>query len=280
MRIWGVLFVFALMFSWSSCDIINPAERAPTYIHIDSFKFIPTLNTGTSSHKITSVTVEVDNFSIGTYDLPATIPILADQKTVIRFKPGINFSGLSDVQAVYNFYEPDTLTILPQVGQVINYNPKTKYWPDSTLKILNIDFETGSAFDTITGDTIMVKTSDPNYLFEGSYSGLIYLNNQKKSEIIFSNSFTGPVETFVELDYKSSLPFTIGLQATNSSGNLFVNYLYGFRPRDNWNKIYVGLQDFISAYPNQSYRIVIKVQSDTPTHGYVALDNIKVISFK
>jgi hypothetical protein len=274
------ILIIILSCLWGSCDIINPEEKTPTFVHIDSFQFAPTPNTGTASQKITTVWAYFNGYTLGAFDLPATFPVLADAPGTLTVRPGIVYSGINDVLVSYPFFRSDTMTLQPSPGQVIHFTPETSYYGDSVLSITNEDFELGNSFTLVTGDTPLVRVSDPGLVFEGGYSGYIYLNNKKESENIMTMPFTAPVETYLELDYKCNLHFDVGLQSTNSSGQLFTQYLFTYRPRDFWDKIYIGLQDFISQYPNKSYRVVIKVRSETPVTGYVSLDNVKVVSRK
>lgn len=262
---------------YSSCNVINPKESVPTYVHIDSFKFVPNPNDGTSSHNITSVWAYYNYILLGVFDLPVNIPILIDKPGKLLLIPGITYSGLNDVQTSYPFYTGDTSTISPSPTNVINYTPTTQYIDKSQMHIINEDFELGNSFNFVDGDTSMIRVSDPSLVFEGSYAGYIYLNNQTLSENVLSTPFNAPAQCFLELNYRGTLPFEIGVQSTNSSGQLFAQYNYGFRPRSQWTKVYVGLQDFINEYPNKTYRIMVRVISANPTQGFVSFDNFKVI---
>ncbi len=282
MKFFNLIVALLACFLLNSCEVINPDEKIPTYVHIDSFSFVPTPNTGTSSQKITTAWVYFDTEPVGVFELPATFPILMDKPGKLTVTPGIMYSGLSNAQTQYPFFLSDTMTISPATasGSVINFIPKTRYISDSLLKIVIEDFEEGNSFLTVGGDTGLVRVSDPSLVFEKNYAGYIHFANNKLSENIMSKSFTARVESFLELNYKCSLPFEVGLQSTNASGQYFTAYLYGFKPRSEWNKVYVGLQDFITQYPNKEYRVVIRVGPFDGSTGYVSLDNLKVITKK
>jgi hypothetical protein len=272
-----ICLFFAASVFISSCDVINPKETIPTYVHIDSFKFVPNPNDGTSSHKITSVWAYYNYILVGVFDIPCTFPIIADKPGKLLLIPGIAYSGLTDIQTQYPFYTGDTSTINPAPTKTINYTPTTQYIDKSLLHFVNEDFELGNSFKQVDGDTSLIRVSDPNLVFEGKYAGCIYFNNMTLSENILTTSFAAPTQCFLELNYKGTLNFEIGLQTTNSSGQLFAQYFYGFHARADWTKVYVGLQDFIQEYPNQTYRVMVRVIADNPTQGYVSFDNFKVI---
>jgi hypothetical protein len=281
MRVSNVILSLAIFTAiFQSCNIINPAERVPTYVHIDSVQFVPIPNTGSGSQKITSAWVFFDNAPLGAFELPATVPVLTDKQGVITVRPGVVYSGLKDILTPYPFFALDTITINPSQGQVINLHPKTRYFSDTTFNFIYHDFDVSSGFSKLSGDTELVRTGDPAYVFEGGYSGLIYLNNQSTAQSLMLQPFVKGQETYFELNYKSSVAFGIGVQGQDASGNLITQVVLTVKPHDTWNKLYVGLQDFISAYPNGPYRMVITVAESSPITGYVALDNLKVISKK
>lgn len=276
-----LITIIGLMVITNSCNIINPAEQVPTYVHIDSFAFSATPNVGTISHKITSAWVYFDNQAVGAFDLPATIPVLGNSKGKLLVLPGVTYSGLNSVQYTYPYYTGDTTSLQPGTGLTINFTPKTQYISDSILNLTIEDFENSNSFVNYTGDTNVVRVNTPSLVFEGQYAGYLFLKSQDYNESILNIPFkTKGTEAFVEIDYKSSIPFEVGLQTTNQSGQLFVQYIYGFKPRAEWNKIYVGLAEFIALYPNNTYRVVIKAIPQDANGGYVQLDNIKVISKK
>jgi hypothetical protein len=281
MRLLSSIPLFFSLVLLGSCDIVNPAEPIPTYIHIDSFQFIQTPNTGTASQKITSVWVYLDGKDVGAFDLPATIPIIAEKAGQIRVSPGVTYSGLNDILTPYVFFLSDTMTLNPAPGQTVTWTPKSRYMSDTLLNIFNVDFETGfDPFTHLSGTDSISVTNDPNHVFEGTYAGYFAVNSDSASEELLTQSFFAPKESFVELNYRGSLSFEIGLQSTNSNGQFISQYLFGYKARPDWNKVYIGLQDFIDAYPDKAYRVIIRVNPEPGATGYVSFDNLKVISRK
>ncbi|NJL74770.1 MAG: hypothetical protein HC892_06765 [Saprospiraceae bacterium] len=77
--LWGIGFGVMLC---CSCDLINPAESIPAYLYITPFEFEieNTLRQGTGDQKITEAWVSIDGEFLGTYSLPALVPILKRRK--------------------------------------------------------------------------------------------------------------------------------------------------------------------------------------------------------
>ena len=73
-----ILFGFFLISFITACDIINPEEDIPAYIEILPYEYSPESG-GSSSTKITDGWIYVDGEFLGAFNLPSTIPVLADQ---------------------------------------------------------------------------------------------------------------------------------------------------------------------------------------------------------
>jgi hypothetical protein len=286
MRTLILLFALATGIFLSGCDAINPHEQVPTYVHIDSFSFqhAGSDSFGTTSHKITNIWVYVDNNEIGTYTMPCTFPVIADKPFVLRVAPGIDFNGLSGLKGIYSFYTFDSTSITPQPGKVVQFTPKTRY-TTTTRVLLNLNFDFGPPpFTKFSGNgDSLHKAPNASYIFEGAGAAYLYLDSNKKySENISNSSFNAAVgqNVFLELNYRCSVPFTIGLFTTNSAGDPIQSYFTGLNVKDSWNKVYISLQDFINTYQGRPYFILIRAGTDyEEQNGYIAIDNLKVIAF-
>lgn len=284
--LYSVLF---MVFTFSACNLINPKEQIPTYLHLEPFIFNnPDSNyTGSTTYEIPSAWVYVDDIAVGTFDLPCTAPVLMSKTGKVKIVPAVVNQGIKSYVIQYPFYQSDTTTIFYNPGKIQNYNPKTSYSKDLTSNAfkLKVNFEEGLLFKNLSGDTTILLEKDPAKVRSGSGSGAIYLKSpQKWTESITSNYFESTQNAcYLEFDYKGTLPFQIGLQGENSEGEIYGEYVAGFYPKDNWGKIYIDISPFMKA--NKTYsKIYIKVRSTLEefdgkyTDGYVLLDNIKVIS--
>jgi len=276
----------AAAFFVQGCNLINPAEKVPTYIRLDSFKVKTTepSRTGSASSRITSAFVYVDNSFIGAYDIPATVPLLIDRNAVVTFTPGINYSGLKSYQFIYPFYTSDTVTVKYAPGKTVNYGATAKYTDATQFRWIE-DFETGNSLteldDNSDTDTSLIRVTDPTKVFEGGGAGQIILSSTKPtSESINNKDITVQKgESFIEVNYRCNVAFEIGLQTT-INGALYYEPIAGANASESWNKIYMGLQSFLGTYNATAVRVIIKTKlPDGQTSGYVYLDNIKVITY-
>ena len=178
----------------AGCNVINPVEKQPTYLRIDSFKFNLSTqrNEGTASQKITSAFVYFDNEQVGVYDLPATIPVIADAAGEVLVIPGVTYRGLSQFEIQYPFFTSYKTTIAPGKGEVITLAPESAYVPSAKFQWIE-DFDRGNTFEKVSDnadDTALIQTTEAGKVFEGSASGLISLTStHRTSESITGNGF-------------------------------------------------------------------------------------------
>ncbi len=284
------LFIYLLICSlfWQGCNIHH--EQTPTYIHIDSFAFkgnslFPNV---TKSHQINTVWVYYNNNPVGVFDLPATFPIMTNGAGVtgkLELSAGVSVNGQNDELSGYPFYVFDTSTFVSQPGKVIYHQPTTEFF--DKVKITSIsDFEGATHFSLWSpgGNIPMTIVNDDSLLFEGGYSGSILLSSPADSSVdstIIPFAIPSGVSTFIEFDYKCSVPFYVGIQA--NQGTIISTtpfYLTGVNTSDHWQKFYLSVANFAAQYPATNYNLYIKTYLPPGyTRGRVLLDNIQLVTF-
>jgi hypothetical protein len=290
-----IFIVFYLPLLFASCNIINPSEPVPTYIHIDSFSFTNTepSRVGSSSHAIGTVWVSYGGVQIGVFDLPATIPIIASGSGLLNISPGVTLNGMNDFQSVYPYYFIDTATLVANPGKIITLHPTTHYYSylADTFSFIE-DFEIGNAFDTAqsaVNNIRIIRTTSPDSVFEGKASGRIVLNSVNDTS---ENSFTSlnpgialhAGASFCEFNYKGTCNLAIGIEpylggVAEPAARI---YTYLFAPTNTWTKIYVSLSNYVSQFGGAGpYMLYFKTSlPDGQTSGYELLDNVKVVTSK
>ncbi len=270
-----LLFVVAVV---QSCNIINPKEQVPTYIHIDSFQFA-----GKGSHEITSVVVYYNNNPVGSFDLPVTFPVMATGSGKLLCTPAVNSNGQNDRTVQYPFYLQDTFTFSAKPGEIVNHNPITSYVPSTQFQTIS-DFEYGQINISKSGGNIpMTDVSDPSLVFDGNGTGSIYLGAVGDSSVDSSNkTFIIPAtESFVEFDYKTDIPFAVGFLDNYSS--LYVGspyYIAGINPSTTWRKFYLNVTGYRSTHPAVSFNFILRTSLlPDQTSGRLLIDNIKLVTF-
>jgi len=288
----GLIICFiASLFVFSGCDKFDGDQTIPAYLHIDSISLKDNVEIfeGSLSHKIVDAWVYVDDILIGAFELPATIPILHQGKHTVKIAPGIKMNGIANTRISYPFFDiikienvmftPDSITKIGQNLTVSNYSTATSF-------PYKEDFEDGGiTFQKSNGsDTTIIKTNGPGQVFEGGFSGGIFLDNtQSFFEIQTINTITLPhsgTPVFLEMNYKTNNPLRIGLYVYYSSSTTQQIPIIVLNPTNGkWNKVYINLTPTLNSTTTAtSYRLWMgeyKKNGDTPLEVYI--DNLKIV---
>ena len=280
----ALLFSLCVLFALPGCNLINPTEEVPTYLRVDSFQYnaSPTL-LATASHKINTVYVYDAGSLLGIWELPALIPVQsADIGKKLLLLPGVDYNGIRGQQVAYPFFQADTLTVAPQPGMVQPYVAHTTYLANAKM-IWSENFELSNKLGIkLSGDTVVVPVSGAGQVFEGSRSGGVFLKSEGQSSESISNegfAIDYKKETYLELNYKNTVPVQVGLFTTPyATGEPYYEYLIGLKPSAEWNKVYIDLRGFAGNYQGAAYRLVLRVRDEGGAAGYALFDNIQVIT--
>lgn len=275
-----------------SCELYNPTEPIPAYIHIDKitlaknvtgFPNSSTGDEGSLSHKITDAWVYIDEQLIGCFELPVTFPVLYEGNHQIRIRAGIKVNGIAATRAPYPFYNDFSQSISLEKGTRVNLAPGVTYNENTHFSIMeNFESVGHTMIKSIHSDTtLQVLTSPDPYVFEGNKSGIAYIEPAHKFECISVDSFLlpkGGASVFLEFNYKSNYNFIVGVIANGSASTQQFEAL-SFNPSSTWNKAYVNLTPTISGtYSANNYKITIGMINNTNSDSLaLLLDNIKLV---
>jgi hypothetical protein len=266
----------------TSCEIINPAEDIPSYIHVDSFSVNTNTETqGSHSSNISDVWVTVDGKSLGAYELPATLPVLASGNHQLLLSPGILVNGIATTRASYPFYSSLDSTVNFESAKTETIKPQITYADFAHFQIEDFDHSSVSLEDTSIGSNVhLVDTNNANSI-DGDF-GYAYMDGSRPYFKCASiNSFPLPgtgANVYAELNYKCSNEFTFGLIANASSG-VYVRDIIALHPSDIWKKIYIYLTPTVSEITDATgWKIYIHAtKSDAVSSAELFLDNIKIV---
>ena len=272
----------------SSCELYNPAEPVPSYIHIQKIDLTTTALQGTNSNKITDAWVYVDDQLIGCFELPATFPVLYEGKHKVKVRPGIKVNGIATNRSPYPFYNNFEQDVDLQRGTIVTLSPATTYTSATVFTFMS-DFETtGVTIDTTpnrsdtTFQILYSATPDPN-IFEGTHAAIAYVDAVKtRFECETVSPMVLPIggaPVFLEFNYKCNYEFTVSLYAYGAGGGFTQFVVLHFNPSTNWNKAYVYMTPTVSgAYTASNYKIAWGMINNTGADSVaLSLDNIKLI---
>jgi len=282
-----VFLSISIILILSSCELYNPSEPIPAYIHIDKIALSTIASTeGSNSHKITDAWVYVDEQLIGCFELPVTFPVLYEGSHQIKIRAGIKVNGIAATRAPYPFYTIYDTIISLQKGMKLNLTPLVKYRTNMTFSFME-DFEnTGTIISKSPAsgvDTVIQRLDAPNpNVFEGNGSGIAYLDNTHFFfEGVSSTSYVLPKsgsDVFLEFNYKCNREFVVGTFAHSTAGTS-KDAALTFNPSANWNKAYVYLTTVVSANSNATDFSVFfgMINNNASDSLALVLDNIKLV---
>ena len=269
----------------SSCDLINPPERIPSYIQIDTVLVsVKDFDQGSASHMMTICYLSVGGANIGVFEMPFTVPSLETGLQTLTIRPGIKLNGISASRIDYPFYEPYIIDYELHAGEVHLFEPTTTYKDECKFPWIE-DFEDPGLSFQYPAYTDTVFVVQDKILLEGKYTGAIFLN---ENQALFEASSTSDYEipqnqsaVLLEFDYKNTNGFEIGMYLLEGGVGKWYDLVY-IKPSPVWKRFYVDIGQ--TASMNQStelfrmgFRAFHEAGVADPTEVY--LHNTKLIHF-
>jgi len=275
------IFVIVLL-NCFACDVINPEEEIPAYIHVKDFNVSSSISQGTPDAKVTDGYLYINNDFLGIYELPKTIPVLASGTTDIKIDPGVKENGIAATPDIYPFFKRFSTSRDLQPGQVDTITPVTTYIDEANFAYLE-NFELGNTlnFDA-DGDTMNLPVIITNDAYDGRSIRFSVNENNTHAEIATQEFFNLPTngnQTFLEIHYKNDALFEVGLIGyQQNSATPLKSLVITLNPRDTWNKIYINLTDPLIESSLAQYQLLF-VGNLPPgeTQASFYLDNVKLI---
>ncbi|MFC5270143.1 hypothetical protein [Adhaeribacter terreus] len=285
-------------FCWlSGCEIINPTEDTPSYIKINSIPLDPRKNAtedyGSASNNIVDAWVFANKKIIGCFELPATIPIVADGNVEIDVYAGIYGDGQKAARFPYAFYTQYDTTVLLEPGKVTAVAPKVKF---ESRTVVPFDvYEDFTAFPATPAIRVAANSaykleanqdSLADFKYANATVGVVYGKSGETSDLVLESLFNGRLPqanapVFLEFDYRTTRPFKVGVLATAVGGNPTPIMDLTLNPTRKWTKMYVNLTEEVNITGLQSanFRMLWQVDMNGNPRDYFAIDNIRLIHF-
>lgn len=289
-----LFWIVLLSLLTSSCELINPEEDIPSYVYIDHFTLVTNSGIqGSASTKITEAWLFLDGDFLGAYSLPAVVPLLAEGSHSIRLEPGIRDNGISSTPEIYPFYEAYETSVELSPDRTDTLRPTTQYRTNTQFTFVENFERSDHLFRDVkvgASDTRVNRTQED--AFEGSFSGFLNVGiDQPEVLIATSRRFSFPDEAvptiYLEMNYKSEGLVGFGIigydNQSPNDGEVLLSA--GFRPSEDWNKIYFNLNRVFANRNFLEYQVVFQAAIPQEEGTYIAeniriwLDNIKLIQF-
>lgn len=224
----------------------------------------------------------------GSYAIPSEFPIQKEGKTVVRIGAGIKHSGQDEQRMIYPLVKNYIDTVYFKPNQTDTLSPKFTYQDNAVFKLLEDFDKNGLALEfnpsfKVEGDTLIKYNGDDAFV-KGNNSGKIILKHDSSILELYSpvlNNIPKFSPTYLELDYKNDLPFTVGMYATEIDGNVKQVPLIVLTPKDYWNKLYLDLESEIAYHPaGTQFRVFLRFSNNLTApiqNPKMLIDNLKLI---
>ncbi|MFM8492848.1 MAG: hypothetical protein ACKOA7_03850 [Bacteroidota bacterium] len=282
-----IFFAFALMWVLMGCSLYTADRGIPSYIYIPRFNLTTTYaEHGSGSSNIKDVWVFIDGDLQGVYPLPAHFPILREGPIDLQLSAGVVLNGISATRSIYPFYTQANASAELNAGQTDTILPGVTYRTSTQFTWME-DFE-GQGFSLRTSpssDTNIGRADNPAEVFEGARSMYIAVDSrapyfQAEGIQTFSPPGVGLFPVFLELNYRNTQAFEIGLQIIGPAGSITDLPIVVFAPSPNeWKKQYVNFSPFLQRTPGYTYRVLVTARHEASLGqtGTIWLDNLKLL---
>ncbi len=285
-----------------SCKKFDGSQTVPAYIYIkevevqcDYFRY------GANTHKIVDAWVFVDDNILGCYELPATIPVLKEEKHKVAVYAGIARDGIRDLRAQYPFYAPWEDSVILVKNEIVTLRPVFTYYPEGVDENMHVrwmeDFDGGTITIQATSqsDTVVEVYNgpyawhDPEGIYSQKSGKVVLTSDTMQFRIANTEEFrdlpTGGSACMLEMDYKCSDTCFVGLMYFKDY-TLTAEPLVRLKPTGAsgqepvaWNKIYINIGPYLVDNETADY-FKIYFGSWNPRNAgtqYFYFDNLKLI---
>jgi hypothetical protein len=287
---WWLVVVLAVVFL-AGCDKFEGDQTVPSYLRIDTLGFFTDNDIqGTRNQKIVDAWVYVDDDLIGGFEMPATIPVLAEGKHKLEIRPGILLNGISDTRTPYPCIEPiiiDVFDFIPD--SIVSAIGTTSYYSNAEFVWME-DFEDASLaiHESANSDTGIVRTQTGAFTDDYSeHSGISYVDTNRPYVQLVSDDGNGAGFVFdrgdfifLELNYRNNIPIVVGVYIKLMDNTIEERPFLIVNPSDDWNKIYVNFTPMVNETIDAvSYTVYFEARkTEDAGSAFIMLDNIKLVT--
>ena len=273
--------LLALLVLLSAC---RKGDAVPSYVHIPAISVQAGPEFGGGTSKITDAWVSVNDRSLGSWELPARVPVIGQGRVTITVTPGVKRNGSYDDRLRYPYYSTwqTSLELIPErsttIDPQVSYVPSTSVWAERFNEAGNALIVSGSS------DTSLIVHTAPELLLDASPCAGFALDADHTDFSAYTdqdfNGAFGPV--FVELDYSTDVPLTFGLAYTEggdeSSEPWVVLVATTSEGGQRWNKVYIDVTEFfnVAGLTDRDFYLAATLPSGR-LFANVFIENLKLV---
>ena len=282
-----------LSLTFSSCELFDQDEAIPGFIQINSVSITGSLGSNTScfNNKIENVEVFVNNETIGVYPVGAKIPVFQFGESEFEIFCLVPKSGSSRQLEAHAFLNTISFTESIVEGEVTELDLTTSYQASTVVHFEEYFETTANKFsrDLDDFDTTAIRNVVDDFCDNNSVGEIILYKDypvmiQSPSDLFnFQLPNFGPA--YIEFDYLTEVELVFSFSSITSVDVQFDN-VYSVNPKDEWNRIYVNLDDYLLLNDVNTSQLVIGAilplldeNGDSTLIGKAYIDNLRVISY-
>ena len=266
------------------CINFSNTDLRPFYVTFADPKISTIPVQGAPTHNIRDAWIFTQDQELGPFELPVTLPILDDAETTeFTIFPGIRENGREFVPIINKYMEPVTFSINSEEGETYPSNLDFQYFDNVVFDFVE-DFSGNQPFtvnnDEFEGSTLTV-IDDP--LDSSNKVAKLYVDEENPVIEVFTSVSFLPGDfnnnAYLEVEYTTSAPLTIGIMVTTGSGYLVPEYFIILNEKDEKNKIYLDVGNLISDPTVGQFSLLLNlsINGTGKTEGEAHIDNIKLM---
>lgn len=281
------IYLISLLVLLTSCDIFDKEEDIPGFVVITSADLQTNLDQGANTSNIVDATVFANSIFVGTFELPATIPILQTGTVQLQIAAGIKNNGLTNDRQVYPFYDfyEKEVTVIPDATVPITTDSTItfKYFPTGINYVIE-DFDDANTLTLApTGinnaTTDLISSPPQNVKTNTSYEAILPPDTGRFNVITNWNLHNLPKgnNMYLEIDFKGTVPLEVGIVTLDPAIHFI--FALGLIPKPEYTKVYIDLTDEISQQiSTNNFEIYLNAQSSNSfENDSIFIDNLKFV---
>ena len=205
-----------------------------------------------------------------------------DETVRVELFAGIRNSGLVFSALQYPFTERVVFDLDFRPGETVEVDLEYEYVDDVVFDFLE-DFELSQSFGIEFNEeqpSGIFVTTDPEDVAYGSSAARIDVNSDNFSftvgtPLLQTEQFGGS-QVFLEVDFKTDVPFVIGFVGYGELGNFEFDNTITLNPSDEWKKLHLNLSTQLNGGIYESYQLLLR-GGPLLESGTILLDNFKLV---
>ena len=268
------------------CSKSEDKAAIPMYVDVEATEVTTRPTEGSGTHLITEAWVYADSILLGAFPIPSRVPLIGEGVVTLDIFAGIRENGLAASIGIYPFYNSYQYEVDFEELKIVSIVPVFTYEEGMTIALIE-GFEQSNIFqlDLDTDPDTKIRISSEGSLDGGS--GVAELTSEHPilevaSDLVPSVLPSNGAPVYLELDYKSVIPFSVGTRQHGIASSPMTIYKLVLFPDDEWQKIYVNFTEDIRRSNASGYQIVFQSFYDSSISQEaqtIHLDNIKLLHF-